>query len=121
VVTLTAFLRFVLPRFVPEAIIIGVLGGVVCGLLVALWWAFFSRAPRTERWGAILLMVAAMAVTSRLVDKSIATGMMGMMFFIVAIPLLSFAFVAWAVATRNVTGGMRWATMAATVILAGAG
>ena len=29
------------------------LGGIVAGLLILLWWLFFSRAPWSERIGAI--------------------------------------------------------------------
>jgi hypothetical protein len=24
---------------------------------IVVWWAFFSRAPRSERWGAVVLLV----------------------------------------------------------------
>jgi len=57
-----------------------------------------------------------------LLHPSVATGMMGFMFFIYAIPVLSMAFVVWAVATRNVTaGGLRYASMAGAIVLACAG
>ncbi len=51
-----------------------------CGLGVIVWWVFFSRAPWSERLGAIVLMIVALAATSLVLHKSIATGMMGMMF-----------------------------------------
>jgi hypothetical protein len=44
--------------------------------------------------------------------------MMGMMFLIYAIPVLSLAFVVWAVASRRLSDGPRRATMAATILLA---
>jgi hypothetical protein len=96
----------------------GVFSGIVGGLAVVLWWLFFSRAPWAERIGAILLMIAALFATSRLVDKSIATGAMGMLFPILAIPVLSIFFVAWAVATSRLSDRLRRATMAATILLA---
>jgi outer membrane protein assembly factor BamB len=68
--------------------------------------------------GAIGLMVAALFATSRIIDKSIATGAQGMLFPILAIPVLGFAFVAWAVATRSLSDGPRRATMVATILLA---
>ncbi len=71
--------------------VFGVFAGVLGGLAVVVWWAFFSRAPRPDRWGAVVLMVVALALTSRIIDKSIATGMMGSMFALYAIPVLSFA------------------------------
>src|SRR5262245_45566852 len=73
--------HFVLPAVAPEALAYGALGAAVASLGIVVWWAFFSRAPRAERWGAILLMAAAVVVTSRLVDKSIAGAGMGMLFY----------------------------------------
>src|SRR3989441_11880699 len=55
--------------------------------------------------------------TPRIVHESIARGMMGMMFVIYAIPLLSLAFVAWAVASRRLSSGPRRASMVAAILL----
>jgi outer membrane protein assembly factor BamB len=88
---------------------------------VLVWWAFFSRAPRSERWGAVALIVIAMAATPRILDKSIATGMMGLMFFIYSIPIVSLAFVAWAVATRRLGDVPRRVALVATILVACAG
>src|SRR6266571_2605231 len=110
--------RFVVPVFSPDFMIFGVLGGVAGALAVVLWWLFFSRAAWSERLGAVVLMVAALYGTSCIVDKSIATGAMGMLFPILAIPGLGPPFVAWAVATRRVADGPRRATMVATILLA---
>jgi hypothetical protein len=82
-------LRFVVPVFVPPAILVGMLGALVGALAVIVWWAFFSRGPRLERWGAVLLMIAALWHV-RLISKSIATGMMGFMFF-ATLPVLAIA------------------------------
>ena len=43
--------RFGVPLVSPEATFFGVMAGLVGGLAVIIWWAFFSRAPRSERWG----------------------------------------------------------------------
>jgi len=94
------------------------LGGVGGGLIVVLWWLFFSRAAWSERLGAIGLMVVGLAVTSRIVDESVATAGMGMLLYIAAIPILSLALVAWAVATRNLSDGVRRVTMVATLLAA---
>jgi hypothetical protein len=109
---------FGVPIVVPGAIAFGVLGGLLAAVAVAVWWLFFSRAPRSERWGAVVLMIVALFATSRVVHESIATGMMGMMFFLYAIPVLSLGFVAWAVASRRLANGPRRATMVATILLA---
>jgi len=118
IVVLQWLIRFVVPVFVPEAAVIGVFGGLLGGLAIMVWWAFFSRAPRTERWGAIVLMILVMAVTSRFLHISIATGMMGMVFVVYAIPGLSLAFVIWAVASRDLSDGPRRLTMVVTILLA---
>ena len=59
-----------------------------------------------------------MAVTSQILHKSIAMGMMGFMFYIYPIPFLSLPFVVWAVASRRLSDGPRRASMVATILLA---
>ena len=115
---LLALLRYVAPVVAPALMMYAVLGGVVGALLIVLWWLVFSRARWFERLGAVALMVAALFAASRVVDKSIAGGAMGMLFPIMAIPILGVAFVAWAVATRRLSDGVRRATMVATILLA---
>jgi outer membrane protein assembly factor BamB len=115
---LQLLLRFVLPAIVPDAMIVGVLAGPVSGLAVVVWWLFFSRAAWSERLGAIGLMIVALFATKRFVDVSIATGAMGMLFPMLAIPVVGLAFVVWAVATRNLPDRLRRITMAATILLA---
>ena len=110
--------RFGIPAIAPGAIGVGIFGGIILGLLIVIWWTFFSRAPRFERWFAIVLMIAALVVTSQINHKSIATSMMGMMFPVYAIPVMSLAFVIWAVASRNLSLKTRRVTMVATIILA---
>lgn len=97
---------------------IAVLGGFAGALLVLVWWVFFSRAALIERLGAPVMMVAALAITSRFLHDSIAGGMMGMMFAIYAIPALSLAFVAWAVLTRSLPDHTRRMTMVCAILLA---
>ena len=109
---------FVVPVVVPDAAALGVIGGLVCALVVVLWWAFFSRAPHLERWGAILLMIVAMAATRPILHPSIRGGMMGMMFLAFALPTLSLALVAWAAATRRLSDGPRRAWLVAALLFA---
>ena len=116
-VVLQWLVRFVVPVVVPGAIAVGMIGELLGGLTIVVWWLFFSRAPWSERVGAIVLMGVALFATPRIVHKSIATGMMGMMFVIYAIPLLSLAFVAWAVASRRLSSGPRRASMVAAILL----
>ena len=61
IVILQWLLRFALPVVVPDALLYGLIGGLFGGALaIALWWVFFSRAPWSERLGAIVLMIVAL-------------------------------------------------------------
>jgi len=116
---LLCLLRYGLPFVVPDAFIVGFLGAVVCAVGILVWWVFFSRAPWIERIGAIVVIVAAFLVTKPLLHKSIAGGMMGMMYPIYALPpVLGPAFVAWATLTRGFSDVARRATMIAAIFLA---
>jgi len=109
---------FALPTFMPEASIFGVIGGLLGGLAVGIWWVFFSRAPRLERWGAVVVTIVALAATPRILHESVATAGMGVLFFLYAIPVLSLALVVWAVASRDLPDGPRRATLVATILIA---
>jgi outer membrane protein assembly factor BamB len=110
--------RFVLPVVAPKAIIFAVLCGVGGGLALVVWWVFFSRAARIERWGALVLLIVAMVATRFVLHVSIATGAMGMLFLMLAPPILSLAFVVWAVAGRRLSDGARRASLVASTLLA---
>jgi outer membrane protein assembly factor BamB len=109
---------FVLPIVVSDTIMFAIIGGAALGLVILLWWLFFSRAPWIERVGAIVLMVGAMFATSRLVHESIANAGLGRWLIIFSIPVLSLALVVWAVASRRFSRGLRRATMVATILAA---
>jgi outer membrane protein assembly factor BamB len=115
---LQCLVTFGIPVFVPDATLVGVLAVPIGALAIVLWWVFFSRAPWSERLGAVGLMVAGLFATSRIIDKSIATGAMGFLFPVLAVPVVSLALVVWAVATRRLSDGPRRATMVATILLA---
>jgi len=110
--------RFVVPALWPEATIVGVLGGLVGALAVLAWWVFFSRAPWSERLGAVALMIGALAATPRFLHVSLATAGQGVLFFVYALPLLSLMFVAWALISRRLAPAPRWIAMAATIVVA---
>ncbi|MBN8217116.1 MAG: PQQ-binding-like beta-propeller repeat protein [Spirochaetes bacterium] len=123
IVAVQWLLWLVIPLIAPgdSTLLAGVAGGMVGGLAVLLWWAFFSRAPGVERWGAPVLMAVALAVASRFIHVSIRTGNMGLMFALYAIPVMSLAFVVWAAGTRNLPDKVRRAALVATVLLASGG
>ena len=98
---------FLLPKVLPQAILIGMLMGVIGGLAILLWWLLFSRAPWVERIAAPLLIVGALILTKRVVHPSIAGGAMGMLLYVLAIPVFGLVLVAWAVLTRGLTAGAR--------------
>ena len=111
--------RLGVPLIFPDAAILGILGAVVAGLVIVMWWLFFSRAPWSERLGALVLMIVAVFVTRFIVHDSIKGGMMGMMVPIyLAIPGLPLALVAWAVVSRRFAPGPRWVALVAAFILA---
>ena len=116
--TVLALAWYVVPLFKLEGAEIGMAAGFASVLGIILWWLFFSRAPWPERLAAPGLMIAALAATRLLVDKSIRTGAMGFLFPVLAVPPLALAFVAWAVATRRLPDPTRRWTMVATILLA---
>jgi outer membrane protein assembly factor BamB len=118
IVLLQWVVRFVIPIFVPDFTAYGVLAGVGGGLVLVVWWLFFSRAPWSERLSALALMVVAMAATWPFLDVSISTGAMGFLFPMLAIPGLCLALVLWAAASRRMPVGLRRATMVTVIVLA---
>ena len=103
-----------LPFFAPETRPLGVLGGPFGWLAIVVWWAFFSRAPRAERWGGVILMIVALGATSLIGHRSI----LGLALVAYTLPVVSLAFVAWAVVGRRLSDRPRRAAMVATVLLA---
>jgi outer membrane protein assembly factor BamB len=110
-----------LSRFGVKAVIPGingfgkaVMGSLICTILLIVWWAFFSRARRIERFGGLALIVAVFGLTWLLRHDSMWLPWL----FAYAFPGLSLAFVIWAVVTRNLPNRVRVATMVATVVIA---
>ena len=119
IVVLQWLLRFIVPSIFPEALAVSVMGGVSGGgLAIIVWWMFFSRAPRFERWSAVPLMIIALVATRPFLHESIATGGQGYLFYLNAVPVLCLALVVWAVASRRLSAGLRRAAMVATILVA---
>ena len=110
--------RFGLPIVDPDWTAYAVMAGLVGWVALIVWWLFFSRGPRAERYGAFAVMIGAMAATWPLLDVSMATGANGAIFFLLALPGVSLAFVLWAIASRRLSIGMRRATIVGAMIVA---
>jgi len=100
-------LLFVVPVALPDYMAFGFLGSVLCGFGIALWWLFASRAPWVERLVGVALMAGAIVATRPILDPSIRTGAMGMLFYLLAIPTMTAAFVAGVAATAKRTDVVR--------------
>jgi outer membrane protein assembly factor BamB len=114
---LLCVMRFVFPLVVTNGMQFGMIGAILCAFAILVWWVFFSRAPWSERLGAIALIAGALFATSRLVHASIAGAGMGFLLYFSAITLVSFALVVWAVASRRLSDGPRRAWLVATTLL----
>jgi len=112
---LLAPVRFGVPIVAPgfEGYRVAFIGGFLGELAIVVWWLFLSRAPRSERWGAMILIVVALVATWQINHES-----MGLMWCLgYAVPVLTLALVAWAVASRRLADGARRATLVATILL----
>ena len=105
---LLVLVGYVIPILAPTYAGLGMIGAAVCALLVILWWLFFSRARWYERLGAIVLMIGAVFAEKYVVHESIAGGAMGNLAYVLALPTLSVALVAWAACAYGLAhGGVR--------------
>lgn len=118
---LLLLVKLVVPLVAPQATPLGVVGGPVLGLAIAIWWLFFSRAPAKERWGAVLLIAVAMLVVFRFLHVSIRTGMMGFMFPVFGVPVMAVALVACVAATRKLADRPRRIALAIVIALVAIG
>jgi outer membrane protein assembly factor BamB len=106
-----------IPIFGPDRDGVGMIGGLVCGLIVAAWWLFASRAPWVERLAVLALVVGGLMATRTIVHPSIAGGMMGVLIFIYGIPVMCLAVVAGAFAGRGLATNTRRAVMLVAILL----
>ncbi len=119
--SITFIAGFILPPIVPELLIYCIIAAILSSLGILIWWLYFSRIALTERLGALILAVAVVYGTKLLIDKSIATANMGMMFPIYAIPVIAVAMVLWAVFTRNQPQGWKRVTLVLTFMAVSGG
>jgi hypothetical protein len=126
-VVLIVLLRWLVPAVAPLVLeadralavaLYAFLGSLVASILVLAWWLLFSRARWVDRLLAVVLVAVGFLVGPRLMDVSITTGAMGMLYPILVIPLVALALVGWAVLSRGASNGVRRVTMAAAILLA---
>ena len=89
-----------------------ILSGFAGALAVLIWWLGFSRASRSERAGAVAVIVAALAATLWLGDPSMLVWVLWY-----SAPVLSLALVAGAVAGRRFSDWRRLGIIAAAIVL----
>jgi outer membrane protein assembly factor BamB len=117
IVVLQWTFRYVLPEIVPSALMYAVFSGIIGGLAVLIWWMFFSKARGIDRWGAPIIIIITFFIVAQFLHKSISTAMQGMMFTIYSLPVVSIAFVAWAVVSERMNLKLRRITMVITIFL----
>ena len=115
--TILVLVGYVVPIVMPDYAGLGMIGAAIAGLLVIVWWLLFSRARWYERVGAIVLMIAALAVLNRIVHPSIAGGAMGNLTYVLAMPTLGVALVAWAAVSRRLAPAARAAAVVVAILL----
>jgi outer membrane protein assembly factor BamB len=108
---------FLVPALFPQAAIVALLAGVIGGLAILIWWLVFSRARWFERIAALGLIVLALIGTKRVVHESIAGGAMGMLLYVLAIPVFSMGLVLWATITRRFPSSKRRLAFVLMVVL----
>jgi hypothetical protein len=119
IAVLLVLVRVGVPMILPDIAMFGVLGGLAAGLMIAVWWLFFSRAPWSERLGVLVLMSVAAFATRYVVHDSLNSGMIGgILLVFVAIPGLAVALVAGLVASRGLATGRRRAVLLASILIA---
>ncbi|HET8550547.1 MAG TPA: PQQ-binding-like beta-propeller repeat protein [Bryobacteraceae bacterium] len=105
-------LKAVIPGF--RGFSLGMMWSFGAALAVVLWWVLLSRARWSERLGAVVLMIVALAGTWQLKHDS-----MGPLWLAAyAVPGLCLALVVGAAAGRRLSDGPRRATIAASILLA---
>ena len=114
---LLVLVGYVVPIVAPRYAGLGMIGAAICALIVILWWVLFSRARWYERVGAIALIIAAAFAEKYVVHASIAGGAMGNLSYVLAIPTLSVALVAWAAVSRRLAPGARGLAAVVAILL----
>ena len=111
---LGVLVMLLMPVLAPSRGMFSILSLAAAGLLVVVWWLFFSRAPWVERVGALALIAIAAVATKFFVHESLSV-----LFYIVGLPVLLFVLVAWATITRGFETKRRRAWLIPAIALGG--
>lgn len=103
--------------FPDQALPVGLIGFMAGGVVLALWWLFFSRLPWIERLGALVLIAAAILAGRALAHPSITGAGQGMLMYILPVPVMLIALVIWAAVTRNLSTTVRRLALVVAVVL----
>lgn len=117
IVIIQWIVRFAIHPFFPDALLIAVLGGVLGGLVVIIWWTFFSRAPLGERLAGFGIITGFIVLTHFLLHKSISTGNMGLMFILNSFPFISAGIVLWAAFSRKLKKSAKLLSLTVVMLL----
>ena len=102
---------------VPNVAGIGMLTALISALAIVVWWLFFSRARRAERWGAFAVLIVGWLAMRPFLDRSIIGGAMGAL-PILTLPVLAVALVVWATVTQNRSIGLRRVSLVVAILIA---
>lgn len=120
VAILLCVIRYVLPVVGPESVLSTALfGGMIGALLVIVWWLFLSRAPWTERLSALAALILVFFASRALLHESIATAAMGMLYPMLALPVLALALVLGVMAGRSFASRRRLAVIVLVLLVTG--
>ena len=70
IIVLQWVMRLILPVIEPEAAGYGVLIGAFGWLVIVVWWVFFSRVPRFDRWVGLIVIIVTLTATWFAVHES---------------------------------------------------
>ena len=107
--------RFVVPGFEStfEGYRVAFFGGLLGPLVLTLWWIFWSRAPRVDRWGVPLAGVATLAISWQLNHSSL-----GLLWGLgQGLPALALLLVVWVLLTHRFAPRRRWQVLIAILVL----
>jgi outer membrane protein assembly factor BamB len=109
---------FVVPSMMEDAGPVPIMAVVAGGALLLLWWLLASGAPWLERFAVLIPMAAAVPLLPRIAHPSIAGAGQDMLIYVLSVPLMMWALVAYAALTRRSSPTTRVAVLLAAIVVA---